>query len=131
MNMNLPMDTNKDRYEKPVQTPGWGAEVANTNSITVAHKGMTTAAEVGWNLSDTTEPSRCQETAAAAEGAGIGATMNLLDRSSDCNKRDMTSRGLATKGDEYMELIMCGPTRSGRSTNSHRPANITSWPTGP
>ena len=103
MNMNLPMDTNKDRYEKPVQTPGWGAEVANTNSITAAQKGMTT--EVGWNLSDMTEPSCCQETAAAAEGAGIGATMNILDRSSDCNKRDMTGRKLATKGDEYMEPI--------------------------
>ena len=106
MNMNLPMDTNKDRYEKPVQTPGWGgAEVANPNSITVAQKGMTTAAEVGWNLSDMTEPSRCQETAVAAEGAGTGATMNILDRSSDCNKRDTTGRELATKGDEYMEPI--------------------------
>ena len=68
MNMNLPMDTNKNRYGKPVQTPGWGAEVANPNSITFAQKGMTTAAEVGWNLSDRTEPSRCQETAVAAEG---------------------------------------------------------------
>ena len=105
MNMNLPMDANKDRYEKPVQTPGWGAEVANPNSITVAQKGMTTAAEVGWNLSDMTEPSRCQETAVAAEGAGTGATMNILDRSSDSNKRDTTGRELATKRDEYMEPI--------------------------
>ena len=24
MNMNLPMDMNKNRDEKPVQTPGWG-----------------------------------------------------------------------------------------------------------
>ena len=83
MNMNLPMDTNKNRYEKPVQTLGWGAEVANPNSITFAQKGMTTAAEVGWNLSDMTEPSRCQETAVAAEGAGTGATTNNLYRSMD------------------------------------------------
>ena len=69
MNMNSPMDTNKNRYEKPVQTPGWGAEVANPNSITFAQKRMTTAAEVGWNLSDMTEPSRCQET---ADGRGSG-----------------------------------------------------------
>ena len=105
MNMNLPMDTNKDQYEKPVHTPGWGAEVANPNSIMFAQKGMTTAAEVGWNLSDMTEPSRCQETAVAAEGAGTGATMNILDQSSDCNKRNTTGWKLATKGDEYMEPI--------------------------
>ena len=87
MNMNLPMDTNEHRYEKPVQTPGWGAKVANPNSITFAEKGMTTAAEVGWNLSDMTEPSRCQETAVAAEGAGTRATANKRDRSMDCIKR--------------------------------------------
>ena len=38
-------------------------------------------------------------------GAGTGATMNILDRSSDCNKRNTTGRKLATKGDEYMEPI--------------------------
>ena len=63
--MNMPMDTNKDRHEKPVQTPGWGAEVAKPDSIMFAQMGMTTAAEVGWNLSDMTEPSRCQGTAVA------------------------------------------------------------------
>ena len=98
MNMNLPMDTNKDRYEKPVQTPGWGAEVAKPDSIMFAQKGMTTAAEVGWNLSDMTKLSRCQGTAVAAEGAVTGAMMNILDRSSDCNKRITTGRKLATKG---------------------------------
>ena len=67
--MYMPMDTNKDRHEKPVQTPGWGAEVANPDSIMFAQMGMTTAAEVGWNLSDMTEPSRCQGTAVAAEEA--------------------------------------------------------------
>ena len=105
MNMNLPMDTKKNRHEKPVQTPGWGAEVANPNSLMFAQKGMTTAAEVGWNLSDMTEPSRCQETAVAAERAGTGASTNNLDVSIDCNKRNTTGRKLATKSDEYMEPI--------------------------
>ena len=76
-----------------------GAEVANPNSITFAQKGMTTAAEVGWNLSDMTEPSRCQETAVEAEGAGTGATANKRDRSMDCIKRNTMGRKLATKGD--------------------------------
>ena len=92
MNRNLPMDTNKNRYEKPVQTPVWGAEVASPNSITFEQKVKTTAAEVGWKLSDMTEPSRCQETAVAAEGAGTGATANKWGRSMDCIKRNTTGR---------------------------------------
>ena len=79
--------------------------MANPNSITFAQKGMTTAVEVGWNLSDMTEPSRCQETAVEAEGAGTGAPANKRDRSMDCIKRNTTGRKLATKGDEYMEPI--------------------------
>ena len=43
-NRNLPMDTNKNRYEKPVQTPSWGAEVANLDCITFEQKMKTTAA---------------------------------------------------------------------------------------
>ena len=99
MNRNLPMDTNKNRYEKLVQTPFWGAEVANPNSITFEQKVKTTAAEVCWNLSDKTEPSRCQETAVAAEGAGTGATTDERDRSIDCIKSSTTGQTLATKCD--------------------------------
>ena len=68
MNRNLPMDTNKNRYEKPVQTPFWGAEVANPSSITFEQKVKTTAAEVCWNLSDKTEPSRCQGDGSGGRG---------------------------------------------------------------
>ena len=39
--------------------------MAKPDSIMFAQMGMTTAAEVGWNLSDMTEPSRCQGTAVA------------------------------------------------------------------
>ena len=79
--------------------------MANPNSITFEQNVKTTAAEVGWNLSDMTEPSRYQETAVAAEGAGTGATANKWDRSMDCIKRNTTGRNLATKGDESMEPI--------------------------
>ena len=105
MNRSLPMDTNTNRYEKPVQTPVWGAEVANPKSITFGQKVKTTAAEVCWNPSDKTEPSRCQETAVTAEGAGTGATTNERDRSIGCVKRSMTGRTLATKCDGFMEPI--------------------------
>ena len=82
-----------------------GAEVANPNSITFEQKVKTTAAEVGWNLYDMTELSRCQETAVAAEVAGTGATANKWDRLMDCIKRNTTGRNLATKCDEFMEPI--------------------------
>ena len=70
------MDMNKNRYDKPVQTPSWGAEVAIPDCVTIEQRMKMTAAEVCWNLADQAEPSRCQETAVAAEGAGTGGTMN-------------------------------------------------------
>ena len=75
-NRNLPMDMNKSRYEKPVQTPSWGAKVANPDCITFEHRIKTTAAEVRWKFADKEEASRCQEPAVAAEGAGTGGTTN-------------------------------------------------------
>ena len=79
--------------------------MAKPDSIRLAQKGMTTAAEVGRNLCDLTEPSRCQETAVAAEGAVTGAIMNIPDRCCDCDTRITTGRNLATGGDEYREPI--------------------------
>ena len=104
-NRSWPKDMNKNRYEKPVQTPSRGAEVAKPDCVTIKQRWKTTAAEVCWNLADKAEPSRCQETAVAAEGAGAGGTTNERDRSIDCNKRSTTDRTLPTKCDEFMEPI--------------------------
>ena len=104
-NRNLPMDMNKNRYDKPVQTPSWGAEVAIPDCVTIEQRMKTTAAEVGWNLADQAEPSRCQETAVAADGAGTGGTMNEQGRSIDCNKRSTTVRTLPTNCDKFMEPL--------------------------
>ena len=67
-NKNSPMDMNTNRYEKPVQTPSRGAEVASPDCVTIEQRMKTTAPEVCWNLADKAEPSRYQETAVAAEG---------------------------------------------------------------
>ena len=56
------MDMNTNRYEKPVQTPSRGAEVASPDCVTIEQRMKTTAAEVCWNLADKAEPSRYQET---------------------------------------------------------------------
>ena len=102
---NLPMDMNKNRYEIPVQTPSWGAVVANPNCVTTEQKMRTTAAEVHWNLADKAEPSRCQETAVAAVGVGAGGTTNERYRSIDSHKRSETGRTLPTECDELTEPI--------------------------
>ena len=102
-NRNLPMDMNKNRYEKPVQTPSRGAEVKNPDCVTIEQRMKATAAEVCWNLADKAEPSRYQETAVAAEGAGTGGTTNARGRSTDCNKRRTTVRTLPTNYSGFME----------------------------
>ena len=94
-----------NRYEKPVQSTSRGTEMAKHNCVTIEQRMKTTPAEVCWNLADKAEPSRCQETGVAAEGAGTGGTTNEWDRSIDCNKRSTTVRTLPTKCDEFMEPI--------------------------
>ena len=97
------MDMNTNRYEKPVQTPSWGAEGASPDCITIEQRMKMTAAEVCWNLADEAEPSRYQETAVAAEGAGTDGTTNVRGRSIDCNKRRTTVRKLPTDCGEFTE----------------------------
>ena len=97
-NRNLPMDMNKNRYDKPVQTPSWGAEVAIPDCVTIEQRMKTSAAEVCWNLADQAEPSRCQEMAVAAD---TGVTMIEQGRSIDCT----TVRTLPTNCDKFMEPL--------------------------
>ena len=98
------MDMNKNRFDKPVQTPPLGTEVAIPDCVTIEQRMKTTAAEVCWNLADQAEPSRCQETAVVAEGDGTGGTTNERDRSIDCNK-STTVRTLPTNCDRFMEPL--------------------------
>ena len=92
MTRNLPMDTNTDRYGKPVQKPDF---------IRLTQRKMTTAAEVGRKMCDLTEPTRGQETEVEAEGAVTGAIMSAPYRCCDCGIRIPTGRNSITDGDEY------------------------------
>ena len=49
MTRNLAMDTNINRYDKPVKTSVWRTELPIPNAIMMERKVKTTAAEVGWN----------------------------------------------------------------------------------
>ena len=79
--------------------------MAKPDSIRLAQREMTTAAEVGRKLCDLTEPSRGQETAVEAEGAVTCAMMNVPYRCCDCGIRITTGRNSAMDGDEYREPI--------------------------
>ena len=105
MTMNLPMDTNMNRYNKPAQTPVGGAEMAKPAFNRQTQRKMTTAAEVGRKLSDLTEPSRCQESAVEAEGAVTGAILSPPYRCCDCGIRITAGRNSVTDGDECRELM--------------------------
>ena len=119
-NRNSPMDMNTNRYEKPVQTPSRGAEVASPDCVTIEPRMKTTAAEVCWNFADKAGPSRYHETAVAAEGAGTDGITNVRGRSIDCNKRRTTVRKLPTDcGEFYGTDIRPGVTGSDRD-GSHR-----------
>ena len=91
-----PKDINRNRYEKPVQTPSRGAEVKKPDRVTIEQRMKTTAAEVCGNWADKAEPSRCHEMAVAAVGAGTGVTKNVRGRLMDCNKKITTARTLPT-----------------------------------
>ena len=105
MTMNLPRDTNTDRYKKPEHTPVGGAVMTKPAFIRPAQRGMTTAAEVGRKLCDSTEPSRCQESEVEAVGAVTGAIMSIPDRCCDCGVQFTTGRKSATDGVENREPI--------------------------
>ena len=105
MTMNLPMDTNMNRYNKPAQTPVGGAEMAKPAFNRQTQKEMTTAAEVGRKLGDLTEPSRCQGSAVEAEGAVTGAILSAPYRCCDCGIRITAGRNSVTDGDECRELM--------------------------
>ena len=93
----------RNRYEKPVWTPSLGAEVRKTDCVEVKQRMKTIEAEGCVNWADKVEPSRCQETAVAAVGAGTGGTNNIGGRCTDCNKKTTTARTLPTKCGDLMK----------------------------
>ena len=63
----------------------------------------TTAAEVGWNLSDITEPSRWQDTAVMTEETRTVTPTNEWDRSECYITENATGRKFARKSDQVRE----------------------------
>ena len=111
MTRNLAMDTNINRYNKPVKTLVWGTELPIPNAIVVERKVKTTTADMGWNLSDITEPSRWQDTAVTTEETGTVAPTNEWDKSECYITENATRRDFTRKSDQFREPM---PDRAGR-----------------
>ena len=122
MTRNLTMDTNINRYNKPVKTSVWGTELPIPNAIVVERKVKTTAAEVGWNLSDITEPSRWQDTAVTTEETGTVAPTYEWDRPECYITENATGRDFARKSDQFREPM---PDRAGPVVTEDAPADGT------
>ena len=98
-----PKGINRNRNEKLVRTPSLRAEVRKTDCVEVKQRMKTIEAEGSVNRADKVEPSRCQETAVAAVGAGTGGTNKIGGQCTDCNKRTTTARTLPTKCGDLMK----------------------------
>ena len=98
-----PKDINRNRYEKPVQTPSRGTEVKIPDCVGIKQRMKTTAAEVCGHWDDKAEPSRCPETAVAAVGAGTGGIENVGGWLMDCNEESTTARTLPTNCGEFVK----------------------------
>ena len=94
------MDTNINQYDEPVKTSVWRTELPIPNAIMMEQKLKTTAAEVGWNLSDITEPSRWQDTALMTEESRTVTPAKECDQSECYIKENVTGRKFAKKSDQ-------------------------------
>ena len=97
---NVAMDTNINRYDEPVKTSVWRTELPIPNAIMMEQRLKTTAAEVGWNLSDITEPSRWQDMAMMTEESRTVTPAKECDRSECYIKENVTGRKFARKSDQ-------------------------------
>ena len=120
MTRNLTMDTNINRYNKPVKTSVWGTDLPIPNATVVEQKEKTTVTEVGWNLSDITEPSRWQETAETTEGTGTVSPTKQWDRSEHYIAENTTGREFARKSDQFR---VPRPDRVGPAVTEDAPAD--------
>ena len=66
--MNLPMNTDRSRYDKPVRNPLDLTGMTGPGPMSLLRREMSIVAEVGRAQIVLTEPSRCQATDVEVEG---------------------------------------------------------------
>ena len=101
--MNLPMDTDRNRYDKPVRNPLEITGMTGPEPMSLLRRELTTAAEVGRAQIVLTEPSRCQATDVEVEGTVTDTIASIPYRCCDCGIRMTTGRNSAMDADKDKE----------------------------
>ena len=113
--MNLPMDTDRNRYDKPVRNQLELTGMTGPEPMNVLQRDLLTVTEVGRAQIVLTEPSRCQATDVKLEGTVSDTTASIPNRCCDCGIQMTTGRNSAMTADQDREPrpIRTGPVRPG------------------
>ena len=101
--MNLPMDTDRNRYGKPVRNPLELTGMTGPEPMSLLRRELSTVAEVGRAQIVLTEPSRCQATDVEVEGTVTDTTASIPYQCCDCGIRMTTGRSSAMAADKDKE----------------------------
>ena len=131
--MNLPMDTDRNRFDKPVRNP---LDLTGmTGPMSLLRREMSTVAEVGRAQIVLTEPSRCQATDVEVEGTVTDTRASIPYRCCDCGIRMTTGHNSVMTADKdkerrpirtYPVRQECGPIEG--ETVILRPMNLLDVP---
>ena len=133
--MNLPMNTDSNRYDKPVRNPLDLTGMTGPGPMSLLRREMSTVAEVGRAQIVLTEPSRCQATDVEVEGTVTDTRASIPYRCCDCSIRMTTGHNsvmTANKDKEprpirtYPVRQECGPIEG--ETVILRPMNLLDVP---
>ena len=133
--MNLPMNTDRNRYDKPVRNPLDLTRMTGPGPMSLLRREMSTVAEVGRAQIVLTEPSRCQATDVEVEGTVTGTRASIPYRCCDCGIRMTTGHNSVMTANEdkeprpirtYPVRQECGPIEG--ETVILRPMNLLDVP---
>ena len=113
--MNLPMDTDRNRYDKLVWNPLELTGMTGPEPMNVLQRDLSTVTEVGRAQIVLTEPSCCQATDVKLEGTVSDTTASIPNRCGDCGIQMTTGRNSAMTAyqDREPRPIRTGPVRPG------------------
>ena len=101
--MDLPMDMDRNRYDKPVRNPLELTGMTGPEPMSLLRRDLSAVTEVGRAQIVLTEPSRCQATDVKLEGTVTDTTASIPYRCCDCGIRMTTGRNSAMTTDKNRE----------------------------
>ena len=101
--MNLPLDTDRPRYDNPVQNPLELTGLTGPGPMRLLQREVSTVAEVGRVKIVLTEPSRCQATDVEVEGTITDTRASIPYRCCDCGIRMTTGHNSVMTEDRDKE----------------------------